>query len=337
MSKTYLQLHTACVAVKGHQRSTICDLARGELAMIPNDLYDIIDEARQYSVEEIRAAYGPESKPVLDEYFQYLIDQEYAFYTRQRQKFEPLPQQFDLPWAISNAIIDIGHDSRHDYKAIFSQLDELGCKFIQLRSYQSLSLEALQQVLDQLKGYRFRSVELIAAYHPDLQEQHWAELYNTNDLLVRVTVHSAPTTKEVGEGGRLVLTEQVIDSCQACGFIDQHTFSINVPTYTEGLQYNTCLNRKLSIDQQGYIKNCPSMSQHHGHVQEVKLAEVVAKKEFTKYWHINKDQIKVCQDCEFRRVCTDCRVYLADSTDLNSKPARCGYDPYTATWQQGQQ
>ena len=48
--------------------------------------------------------------------------------------------------------------------------------------------------------------------------------------------------------------------------------------------------------------------------------------------NIKKDQISVCKDCEFRYVCTDCRAYTQNSGDQYSKPLKCNYDPYTATW-----
>ena len=52
-----------------------------------------------------------------------------------------------------------------------------------------------------------------------------------------------------------------------------------------------------------------------------------------KYWFINKDKISVCQDCEFRHVCTDCRAYIENPEDLYSKPLKCGYDPYANVWE----
>ena len=51
--------------------------------------------------------------------------------------------------------------------------------------------------------------------------------------------------------------------------------------------------------------------------------------EFKKVWSVNKDQIKICRDCEFRYMCSDCRAYTEDPKDIYSKPLKCGYDPYT--------
>ncbi|MFT6810576.1 MAG: SPASM domain peptide maturase of grasp-with-spasm system [Saprospiraceae bacterium] len=89
----------------------------------------------------------------------------------------------------------------------------------------------------------------------------------------------------------------------------------------------------------GEIKNCPSMSESYGNIKDTSLAEAIEKPGFKKYWNINKDQIAVCKDCEFRYICTDCRAYTDDPYDLSgeegtnhSKPLKCGYDPYTGEW-----
>jgi hypothetical protein len=49
-------------------------------------------------------------------------------------------------------------------------------------------------------------------------------------------------------------------------------------------------------------------------------------------WSITQDPVEICRDCEFRYVCTDCRAYTRRPGAPASKPAKCAYDPYTATW-----
>ena len=62
------------------------------------------------------------------------------------------------------------------------------------------------------------------------------------------------------------------------------------------------------------------------------LSEALGHPEFKNYWTINKNQIKVCKDCEFRLICIDCRVFVDDDTDIYSKPKKCKYDPYQAVY-----
>jgi len=48
--------------------------------------------------------------------------------------------------------------------------------------------------------------------------------------------------------------------------------------------------------------------------------------------HSIADQ-RAYKDCEFRYICTDCRVFIQEDTDILSKPLKCKYNPYEATWE----
>jgi len=121
-------------------------------------------------------------------------------------------------------------------------------------------------------------------------------------------------------------------SNESCGYISPAVFNTNIFIYMESQNNNICLNKKIAIDREGYIKNCPSMKHSFGNISNTSLKEIIVQTEFNKYWHIAKYQIKVCKDCEFRFICHDCRAYLTDPDDLYSKPLKCGYDPYTNQW-----
>ena len=109
-------------------------------------------------------------------------------------------------------------------------------------------------------------------------------------------------------------------------------FVVNMEHFSEAQDHNTCLNRKISIDAHGTIRNCPAFSISYGNVRSVRLAEAVGLKTFQDPWKIRKDDIKICRSCEFRYICTDCRAFLSDSSDVLSKPATCSYDPSSAAW-----
>lgn len=73
------------------------------------------------------------------------------------------------------------------------------------------------------------------------------------------------------------------------------------------------------------------MKHSYGHIQHTKLKECLEKEDFKKLWHIKKDEIEICRDCEFRYLCPDCRVFTI-SDNLYSKPKKCNYDPYKNSW-----
>ncbi len=72
------------------------------------------------------------------------------------------------------------------------------------------------------------------------------------------------------------------------------------------------------------------MKKSFGNIKDTTLEEALEKPGFKDLWSIKKDDIQVCKDCEFRYMCSDCRVYVKDSSNIFSKPKYCTYNPYTA-------
>ena len=106
----------------------------------------------------------------------------------------------------------------------------------------------------------------------------------------------------------------------SCGTICPSNFAINIPHFTEAKNYNTCRNKKISIDETGAIKNCPSQSKSFGNIKTDSLIDVVYDEKFKFLWQIKKDDIDICKSCEFRYICTDCRVFIENEDDIYSKP-----------------
>ena len=61
---------------------------------------------------------------------------------------------------------------------------------------------------------------------------------------------------------------------------------------------------------------------------------MVSSKEFQSLCNLKKEGVKVCQDCEYRYVCTDCKAFIKNPEDLYSKPLKCGSNPYTNEWEE---
>ncbi|HET8701089.1 MAG TPA: grasp-with-spasm system SPASM domain peptide maturase, partial [Nitrococcus sp.] len=209
------------------------------------------------------------------------------------------------------------------------------------------TLEDLRGILSLTYHTSIQGIELILKYDPRNTDEAYIEFIESVPIVSRLTVHCAPTAKElVATFGcsdeskaslvkKVAMIEQRITSEHHCGVIN--TGSLTPPTGTvffENRFYNGCLNRKISIDAEGYIKNCPSMRVSFGHHRETSLMEIAMDNEFQSMWHIKKDTIRQCKDCEFRYACTDCRAYVETPNDKLSKPLKCGYDPYTGTWEE---
>jgi SPASM domain peptide maturase of grasp-with-spasm system len=325
----------ACVVpVKGAERSTLCDVQRENIFFIPNSLYEILITHKGKTLAAIKQFYNNEYDDTIEEYFSFLYEQEYIFFSNEPDLFPAMSLFWNEPFQITNAIIDVGtyFDNMHD--VLLQQLILLDAVHIQFRSFTPRSVLFWQNILDNMETKRIISVDIITPYLKAFDFQICLDFIQQYPRVHSITIFNAPLmeAKELDSMGNLLFTTQNITSAAHCGIIDEKYFSNHIKTFTESQHHNTCLNRKISIDSEGFIKNCPSMAHHFGHISEVKLEDVIKNPEFTKYWHIKKDQISVCKDCEFRHICTDCRAYIENPDDLYSKPLKCGYNPYTCEW-----
>ncbi len=336
----YLKVQAECLPVRGYRRSTLCDLPREEYKLIPNDMYDFLVEYENKLVANIAKDFDPED---LDEYLTYLENHEYVFYCEdwEIELFTKIDMTYKYPGHISNLILDIRSKPAYDMAKAVEVASKLGPVNIQVRAYEEVNFNVIEDFLEHINGMRIRSVDFIIKYSEDITNEQIEAFCEKYKQVLSFVFHSAPFSKvdSVVIVQKLVrrigYVEQPILDHTACGNISPHYFNSNITFYTESQHHNTCLNQKLSIDVDGNIKNCPSMPESYGNINEVdelELTEIVKSKAFQKYWNIKKDDIKICRDCEFRHICTDCRAYREDDADMYSKPLKCGYNPYIAKW-----
>ena len=270
----------------------------------------------------------------MDEYFSFLLAHDLGMFTSEPERFPDIEMTWDRPEHITNAIVDIDRLSSHDYNSIFKQLDALGCGALQLRVFDVLALAKLKEILTAANGQRLRHLDLVVAYSEECNEDALTDLAKVYPLIAQIVVHSSPFAmrRDLKPHPSLIvfITEGI--TADSCGQVAPEMFSLGIEHFVEAHSFNSCLNRKLGIDTRGYIRACPSMPQALGHTSTITLVDAAASTLLQRMSRTTKDSIKVCQECEFRYICTDCRAHLSDPCDDLSKPAKCTYDPYTATW-----
>lgn len=154
-----------------------------------------------------------------------------------------------------------------------------------------------------------------------------------NPRIKKIIIHSAGTNT-ITELDLVIIyyTSDIIASENCCGIVHPWYFKSNTESFIEAKQFNSCLNKKVSVDKFGEIKNCPSMETSFGNILCTSIEDIVDIEDFQHVFKINKDQIETCSDCEYRFICQDCRAYLQEPTNKLSKPLKCNYDPYQGKW-----
>lgn len=335
-------LFASCIPVKGFNRSIICDLQRNSYSYIPNDMFDIIFQYNGKSILDIKEKIDVEDFEVLDSYFKFLHENEFIFFTKKPEYFPKINLDWFEPFEINNAIIDVEIKHEFNFKEIFPQLEKLMCKSIEIRFFEIIDLKIIYDILSLLEKSKsiLSSVGFVIPYSNDYSNELLEKIISLNPRIAYFIFYNSDRNEFVvpfGEKRSFILySKESINSKLSCGTIGSKNFVVNTRLFTESQHHNTCLNRKISIDKDGNIKNCPSMPQSFGNIKDTTLEEALNHPDFKKYWNVNKDMIAVCKDCEFRHICTDCRAYterthFEEDIDL-SKPLKCGYNPYTNEW-----
>lgn len=330
------KMFECCNLSKGYSRSLIIDNQRDVYYTIPNSLYSILSSRDYFTIEEfVKSDYFHNNRDVLWEYLMFLLHNELIFKCPKKlvKNFTPINTYFNYPSIITNSIVIVSVQNYMYIKKALLQLSKLNCFNFEIIFYREVNLQQITLILDSLKELIIDDLTLILDYSIAFSIKY----KNKYPFLNRVIRYNSNVNieKYYSEIGlNLVKTILDITNNQHCGIVNTSYFNTHLSHYTESLHHNTCLNRKIAIDAEGNIKNCPSMKESFGNIRDTTLEEAINKPGFKKYWNIKKDDITKCKDCEFRHVCTDCRAYIDNPEDMYSAPLKCGYDPYTCEWEE---
>ena len=101
MSEPVFKLFANCIPVKGARRGLLCDLQAGRTKLIPNSLCDLLTDYPDRPIDEIKAAFDRRYDEEIDEYFSFLVDNDWGFICREPERFPPVDTSYDVPELIT--------------------------------------------------------------------------------------------------------------------------------------------------------------------------------------------------------------------------------------------
>lgn len=124
------------------------------------------------------------------------------------------------------------------------------------------------------------------------------------------------------------------------GLLTEPNFYADKAFLTRSYNGHNCLAGKVTITDTGDVLPCIfSRNQVLGNIlTDGSLGSAITtNKTLQKTWHTTKDDVLVCQDCEYRYVCFDCRpiseaVSGKNNSYFTAPYPRCTYNPYTGEW-----
>ncbi|WPO84107.1 grasp-with-spasm system SPASM domain peptide maturase [Chryseobacterium sp. JJR-5R] len=337
----YFNLFSNILITKGVQRVLIIDLQRDHAELFPLELFDIIEELKEKSIEDTMQSYDSESQEFIKEYIEILLEKEFGFVTKDEWdvNFPPFSYDFKVPNDITNAYLEI--DDLSILTQVNQSLSNLNTAHIVIYYNQCLSIKDISYIENSFKGSPVTSIEIFSKYSEILNEEFFNVADTICSRIYNMVFYSSPQIPfKLQDKFKFTVSfthEQI--ELKSCGKVDLKYFNVNLPKVSEATNHNSCLYKKIGVDRDGNIKNCPAMAQCFGNIKSTPLEEVIKQEDFKKYWNLTKDQIETCKDCEFRYICTDCRAFTERNTTNNSgldvsKPLKCGYNPYTVEWKE---
>ena len=94
MIKEVFKLYSCCIMVKGYKRSVIIDMQRSELFYIPCSMYYFIKKYENIDKKEIYKI-NINYINVIDEYYEFLTENELGFWTTEPEKFPKINMDWD--------------------------------------------------------------------------------------------------------------------------------------------------------------------------------------------------------------------------------------------------
>ena len=333
----FIYIYSYCFVTKGFAKVSVIDTCQQKFYLFNKETYELFKILKTHKIKEIIEMFSRESElDTFNDFVTYILQNEIGRFVKNIICFPEIEEVWDEPRIIKKALIDI-RKIFHDFKSIFSQLSDLGCRNVEIRSYRVLHYNELEEISNCVSNDSIRHINIVSPFF-----SFFDSIEEINNLIkqnprLHLSFYKTPieekikfekhTKNEILLSNKIKLSTININSCDDCGNIDVNRLKIpTLDEYMENKIYNGCLNRQIGIDENGDIKNCPSFEFAYGNIKNTNLSDVVKNPDFQKYWHINKEKIDVCRECEFRVICIDCRAYVLDKNNIYSKPLKCNYN-----------
>lgn len=342
----YFIVSSSCQLTKGYRMTLLQDFSRKSLEYIPNDYYMLTKLLDRNKLGEVTSKIASSSMESFEKYLNFMLDKEYAFLVKDISTFPAKDRTIhDTLFPINDAIIefDFLESNLEEMYYYLNELNLMQCPYLQIRFLPPCRFNYIKDVLNKICMMDFECVEVHVADSHNIPINIWNELIFANVAVSRIYLYNQsqsevlpynvePIGNESLLMGEVITIKHSLD-VKNCGNINKYSMQFfNEDFYEISKHYNSCLYKKIAINKYGHIKNCLFLDKDYSAANG--LQRLVRSEDFRKCWYLKKDSIKICQDCEFRYNCLDCRACsLLDKLD---KPQKCNYNPYKLAWDDDQ-
>jgi SPASM domain peptide maturase of grasp-with-spasm system len=327
-------LFASCVPVKGVVRSVIYDLHRNHFEYIPNSLFDMLTDFKDITFSDLLEKIDTEEeKKILVNYFEFLLEKEFVFFSKFNSNFFPkYSADFCKPYNISCLVIDIDSNSIEELNRLKSEIINTKIECLVFRFFVADEFE-IKRVISFFNDIPVRIIQLFVEDKIHIENSFFEDLIDLNSRLsVVLKYNAAKGAIQDLRNGVLVETERNVISTRM-KINDISDFDINMDLFMESHLYNNFFNKRAYINSNGDIYRYENDNLTFGNINSTSLLDSLKTEKFKEYWNINKDQVFICKDCEYKYMCVDNREPLyKNDLDLWVLEGDCNYNPSIGKW-----
>lgn len=341
----YLLIFNDVIMSKGYSQSVLYDLSEKRLFRVPNSVIEFVDILRCNTIGETLKAFSEKERAILISYVKFLIFNKLARLVTDIEQFgkqEQYLQGFKESLMISttiidSAIIDIKATSSYNIQKFIKRLTSFRCTKVLLRFWES-NMDFFEKAMSSIRTSN--SIVHVDVYLPMEMYTHIVPVITQECKLFNILVFRCDTSSISFINPDVTDLRKTIykSTKQSLGPTDCGNISFGKTALIPRKDYvlrnifvNSCLYKKISVDSDGFVKNCPSMKHHFGHIDSIDLGRVIKDDSFRKYWYITKDKIDVCSVCQYKYSCFDCRAYT-ENGKLYGRPNKCQFSTLLNKW-----
>ena len=338
---THFKLHANCIPVKGAEKSIIVDLQNFSFYEVPNLLFEILQHTKDKEVDEIKEFYKHEYDEGIDAYFQKFIDLKLGFHLDSADELNEFPSlvlDWKTPYYVQAAVFEIDSNDRYDYLKVLRELIDLQLPSVLFHFVNHCKAIDIVDITSALDQSIIKTCDLFVSFEY-LEEEMMDELLKNHERIRRLVLINTP--KDLDQDGfyqkyplkdKIQLTSKNIDPNVYADNISIENFKFLQTYFAEAQTYNVALNKKISFDKKGNIKNFLSHNQIFGNIHIDDWQKIYQSSVFQEKWLVSNDQIIKCRDCQFRYGCFSNSDLAKNDNEEWEKLQLCSFDPYSSSW-----
>jgi hypothetical protein len=318
------QLNSSCFPVKGYGRSIIYDFGNNKYHYIPNSLCELLTKFK--TTEKWMENKTEEEQEILTDYLNFLQKNDCLLNLTNLDAdcFSDLSLEWETKEKIAILNLQLGNKSS---KYFMQALKEF-CIQNQVKNVSiecTCNQENVFAFLNIIQNTFIDNVELYLPHslYCNCIFEDWIAQYPFISKIVLMGANEN-TGEYLYSGNQIGI--QKIEMSVINSESKPIQFVLNRNFFIEAQSFNVFYNKRLFIDETGNIRTHPNMSKI-SNIRDNKMSIFDSQ-----CWHIGKNQIHVCKDCEHRYLCYDLRIPVQGKNKEWYYLTGCGYNPYICKW-----